>query len=88
MKQLARLGDTCGGTPIVTAASSVFVEGKPAAKVGSAVAPHGHGDHVHAPTVVTGIVSVLIEGQPAAHLGSKTTCVHKVETSATSVFGG
>jgi uncharacterized Zn-binding protein involved in type VI secretion len=88
MRQLSRIGDTCSGTPIITGALSVFIEGMPAAMVGSAVAPHGHGDHTHAPTVATGIVSVLIEGQPAAHLGSMTSCVHIVETSAVSVFGG
>jgi uncharacterized Zn-binding protein involved in type VI secretion len=81
-------------------ASSVMIEGKAAAAVGSAglnVPPHvGISDAFSAPNLQRGIVvggsaTVLIEGQPAARTGSPTkTCIvpGALTGTATSVLIG
>ena len=88
MKPAARTGDRCGGT-IITGANSVFIEGKPAAHIGSFITPHPYGDHIHVTRIVTGSNSVYVEGKPLARLGDQAGCaVHKVSTSANSVTAG
>lgn len=85
---LARVTDECGGT-INTGSTDVFIEGLPAAFIGSQVTPHPYGDHVHVASIETGNSSILINGLPAAQLGSIATCsVHQVTTAANSVIGG
>mgnify|MGYP003124725713 FL=1 len=88
MKPAARVGDMCSGT-IVTGTNSIFIEGKPAAHIGSMVAPHPYGDHIHTVNIVTGSNSVFVEGKPLARLGDQAGCgVHRITTAANTVTGG
>jgi len=84
---MARLGDNCQGI-IVTGSDSVFVHRRPAATVGSQVAPHPHGDHVHVAQIATGSSSVFIQGSPAARLGDSATCNHTIQTASDNVIIG
>lgn len=85
---LARVGDQCGGV-IITGSSDVFIDGLPAAVVGSQISPHPYGDSTHNATILTGSGSVFINGIQAAQMGSLATCsVHNVTTSSPTVFGG
>ncbi len=87
MKPAARVGDQCAGQ-IVTGANSVFIEGMPAAHLGSMVSPHPYGDHIHTVSIVTGSNSVFVEGKPLARLGDQAGCaVHKITSAASSVTG-
>ena len=88
MKLVGRVGDMCGGK-IVTGASSVIVEGKVAAHIGSFITPHPFGDHTHVVRIATGSTSVYVEGKPIARIGDQAECaVHKVSTSANTVSAG
>ena len=84
---MARVGDNCQGT-IITGSDSVFINGQPAAFVGSEVSPHPHGDHIHVASIATGSSSVFINSIPAARLGDTATCNHTITTASDSVFGG
>jgi uncharacterized Zn-binding protein involved in type VI secretion len=91
-KPAARLSDvnTAGG-PIVSAVSTnVLINGRPAATVGSVVAPHFPYKKIHKmPTyIVTGSPSVLVNGKPLAHMGSNTICGHTIATGAVDVLVG
>lgn len=88
MIPVARLTDLCGGQ-IVTAASSVLIEGLPCARIGDQVSPHPHGNHTHNVVIGTGFSSIYAESLPVTHLGAMATCnVHNVVTSASTVYGG
>jgi len=72
MLQAAKLGDlhTCpsnsGGSPIIKGASSVYICGIPAARVGDQVSCS------KPEFIITGEKTVLIEGKPAARIGDMT----------------
>ena len=88
MKPAARVSDLCGGQ-IITGAYSVFIEGMPAAQMGSFISTHPHGDHYHVVRIVSGSNNVYIEGKPLARLGDMAGCsVHRITTAASSVLGG
>ena len=88
MRGALRLGDKCGGT-IISAASTVKVEGSPLAHIASQVSTHSHGSHTHTPVVITGSGTVTVEGKPVARLGDIASCnVHSITTSAGTVTVG
>jgi len=82
MLPAARVGDTgaphiglCPGIPVINVGSpNVMINGRPAATVGSATAPHvyqvGQNCVPHVSTVLSGSKGVFINGRPAAHVGS------------------
>lgn len=87
MKPAARMGDQCSGQ-IVSGANSVFIEGMPAAFMGSMVSPHPYKDHIHTVNIITGSNSVFVEGKPLARLGDQAGCgVHRITSAASSVLG-
>ncbi|GHC37663.1 PAAR domain-containing protein [Aidingimonas halophila] len=81
----AKLGDrvncSCTGGPhrIVTGASSVFVDGVPAARVGDKSSCGA--------TITTGLDWYSVEGAPAAMRGSATSCGGVVEASSSVKTG-
>jgi len=88
MRGALRLGDKCGGT-IISAASTVKVEGSPLAHIASQVSTHGHGNHTHTPVMLSASGTVTVEGKPVARLGDIASCgVHSVTTSASTVTIG
>lgn len=78
-KPIQRVGDpnTAGGV-VLMGASSVRVNGRPAAVVGSMVSPHpGKPPIVHAIAVTTGgAKSVKAEGRAINLMGDSDTCRH------------
>ncbi|MES3154015.1 PAAR domain-containing protein [Sphingomonas faeni] len=88
MPQAARIGDmeACpngGNSPIMTGAPTVFIEGRPAARVGDKL--NCGGGHTQ---IESGSPTVMIEDSHAARIGD-TTC-HKgaLTTGAATVFIG
>ncbi|NJO18598.1 MAG: type VI secretion protein [Thioploca sp.] len=71
------------GGPIVTGATSVIIEGQPAAKVGDTLTCVGPPD-----TVVQGSPTVIIEHQPAARVGDKTAHGGVITSGCSSVIMG
>jgi len=78
MKPIALVGDYhqcpayCGksphkGGPIIKGASTVFVNGRPVARMGDQAACNGPLD-----IIVGGSASVFVEGMPAARMGDPT----------------
>ena len=89
MPNAARITDTeapCpagDGGPIVTGASTVFIEGQPAARVGDDVDCDGGPSHIE-----SGSPTVGIEGAQAARVGDTTCHGGKIATGARTVFIG
>ncbi|WP_250657414.1 PAAR domain-containing protein [Alkalimarinus coralli] len=95
MKPIALVGNYhqcpayCGpvphvGGPIVKGASTVFVNGRPIARVGDQAACNGPMD-----VIVEGSGSVFVEGLPAARVGDKTAHGGVImEGDSTVISGG
>ena len=76
--------DTVGGGFIVEGSPNVFVEGKPAVRVGDRVAGHGRGGHGNA-TMMEGSGNVFVNGISVCREGDRATCGHPA-TGSSSVF--
>ena len=62
-------------TPVIAGSPSVFIDGKPVARVGDPLAPHSKPKHPPHPRAIAGGSStVLINGIPAAVTGGAITC--------------
>lgn len=85
MPKAARLGDpdTSDGAITSEVCSTVFINGKPAAVVGSMDRHHApwlypaHAPHVPNP-IIKGSSTVMFEGKPAARVGDPFQCGHQV----------
>lgn len=91
MPAAARLNDpdTSDGAVSSACAGTVFINGQPAATVGSMDrdhAPYGppHPPHVPNP-IVSGSGTVFIEGKPAARQGDPFNCGHAVASGSPDV---
>lgn len=91
MPAAARLGDPDNSDGAITTecSTTVFIDGQPAATVGSMDrdhAPYGipHPPHVPNP-IVTGSSIVFIDGKPAARVGDQFQCGHVVANGSTTV---
>ena len=80
------LGDTGSGhagfppTNVISAASSVKIDGKPAARKGDALMIHAKPKHPpHPRSINAGSGSVFIEGKPAARSGDAVSCGGSVQ---------
>ncbi len=93
MAGLSRLGDTNGvGGKLTVGASSVFINGIPAAvhtNTISAHSPFGRAHPPHAAAKTTGGVTstVFIEGKPVVMKGTSTSCGHSITDASGDVFG-
>lgn len=92
-----RLGDIAfpGGSHIVwqsvstvEGASTVFVNGLAAVRIGDEYSVHCLGSNCHAPIQDTGSPTVIIEGSPAARIGDKSDCGMICGTGSRDVFIG
>jgi uncharacterized Zn-binding protein involved in type VI secretion len=82
-KPVARLGDTGShGGEIISAASTIFVNNKPVARVGDMYACSKHGNN----PIVTGAKSVFGQGKLVAHVGSKTACGATITSGSPDTF--
>lgn len=95
MSGAARLGDwggehdLCRPVQIISGSNTVFVDGKPAARVGDVLEEHDCFESVehhpsHIPTIVTGSNTVFVDGRPAAKVGSKTSCLSYLQSEITT----
>jgi uncharacterized Zn-binding protein involved in type VI secretion len=91
MPAAARLNDPDSSDGAITSggASTVFINGQPAAIVGSMDrdhAPYGrpHGPHVPNP-IVSGSATVFFDGKAAARVGDPFACGHVVASGSPDV---
>ena len=75
------LGDIATGhdgfdaSPVIEASPDVFMDGKPVARQGDAIAEHGKsGAASHGRTISGGVSTVLVNGRPIAVTGSAVDC--------------
>lgn len=98
MQQAAKVGDTikghddCPDVTIKTGSPTVFVNGKPAARVGDIGYSHGCDNieylhPMHAPVITTGSSKVFINGKPAARVGDSTSCLDGIISHISSGGG-
>lgn len=91
-KKVARLGDlnSAGGPIISNVSRDVFINNKPAAMIGSLVAPHVpfKGPHKPPTAITSGAQTVFVNNRPLAHVGSNTTCGHPISTGSSDVEVG
>ena len=73
--------DAAGGTDIV-GSPDVFVENKPAVRIGDAVQGHGPGTH-GGPVMATGSGTVFVNGIAVCREGDVANCGHPTSGSGT-----
>ncbi|MCX7132118.1 type VI secretion system PAAR protein [Aeromonas sp.] len=62
-------------SPVIEASPDVFMDGKPVARQGDAIAAHGKsGEEAHPRTITGGVSTVLVNGRPIAVTGSAVDC--------------
>tara|TARA_R110000851_G_C13100426_1_gene568210 strand:- start:6211 stop:7944 length:1734 start_codon:yes stop_codon:yes gene_type:complete len=62
-------------TPVIGGSPDVLIDGRPAARVGDALAPHSKPKHPpHPRTIAAGSSTVMINGKPAAVTGGAISC--------------
>jgi len=96
MPAQARLGDTGSGhgsfpsTNIIQGSPNVFVNGKPAARQGDALAPHSSPSPSppHGRNIASGSSTVFINGKPAARVGDSINCGGSIVSGSGNVFTG
>lgn len=93
--QATRLGDLCTGhdlcppRPLVQGSPNVFINGKPAGRVGDLYAPHGCFYHPpHTGVIASGSSTVFINGKPAGRVGDPVSCGSAVAQGSPTVFIG
>lgn len=81
MRKAVKLGDIGTDhdgyppTKVIAGSSDVFIDGKPAARVGDPLEPHDKPNNPkHNRAVATGSSTVFINGKPAALTGGKVDC--------------
>lgn len=68
--------------------SNVFINGKPAHRVGDEWQPHSCGGSPHIPTSVEGSSTVFINGKPAVRIGDASDCGQLSAEGSDNVFIG
>lgn len=95
MPAATRQGDNCTGhdacapTPLAEGSPNVFINGKPAGRVGDHYASHGCIVHSsHQDVITTGSSTVFINGRPAARIGDAVSIGGAVQDGSGNVFIG
>lgn len=95
MAAATRLGDNCTGhdacaaRPLVEGSPNVFINGRPAGRVGDHYSAHGcivHGSHQD--VITEGSSTVFINGRPAARVGDAVSIGGSVAQGSGDVFIG
>ena len=88
MRGVTRLGDLCTGhpggepRPSITGSPNVFINNRPAHRVGDAWAVHnGHGG-----VLIEGSGRVFVNGQPLGRIGDAISCGSVVAQGSDNVF--
>lgn len=81
--------DSCPPVPLATGSSNVFIEGKPAGRVGDTYAAHGCDDHPsHVGSISTGAPHVFINGKAVGRIGDSVSCGGTVAQGSSTVLCG
>ena len=96
MPAQSRLGDTGSGhgsfppTNVIAGSPNVFVNGRPAARLGDPLASHGSPSPSppHSRAIAAGSGSVFINGKPAARIGDAINCGGNLISGSGNVFTG
>ncbi|MGP9633797.1 PAAR domain-containing protein [Halomonas sp. AOP43-A1-21] len=87
-----RLGDMCTGhgcyspRPNIEGSPNVFVNGKPAHRVGDAWAVHCCGSSCHGGQAATGSPNVFVNGKPKCRIKDAVNCGSMMATGSPNVF--
>lgn len=90
MPGVARLGDMAGGA-IIKGSPNVFVNNRPAARLGDNVSPHGPPIppiHLASPPIASGSSTVFVNGIPIARKGDAVACGHAISGASFNVIAG
>lgn len=93
-KPVVRLNDICTGhgcfppRPNIQGSPNVFVNGRPAHRVGDAWAAHCCGVPCHAGTAAKGSSTVFVNGKPLCRVGDDVDCGSKMAQGSPNVFAG
>lgn len=88
------LGDSCSGhgcfppRPGINASSKLFVQGRPAHRVGDSWQLHTCGNDTHDATVVYGSYKMFESGQSVAVIGSVLSCGSILAAGSSKFFVG
>lgn len=75
-------------TPVTAGSPDVFIDGKPAARVGDPLAPHSKPKHPpHPRSIAAGSSTVFVNGKPLAITGGAVDCGGVTIGSGTVVVG-
>ncbi len=85
-KGVLRVEDIAGGQ-IMDGSRDVFVNGKPAAIIGSNIMAHGPGQHASA-IMVQGSSSVFVNGKQLCRMGDLASCGDVGSKASENVFAG
>lgn len=95
MPQACRLSDIGSAhgcfppTPAIVGSPTVKIDGKPALRVGDALAPHGCPDcPPHGRAVAVGSPTVKVDGKPLARIGDAIDCGGSMSTGSGTVAAG
>lgn len=94
MAAVATLGDICTGHGCwppragISASSNVFINGKPAHKVGDPWNVHCCDGSCHAGVVASGSKGVYINGSPVARIGDSISCGSLITQGSFNTFFG
>jgi len=93
MPAATRLGDYCTGhggwppRPNIEGSDNVFINGRPAHRVGDAWAIHcDHDDDCHGSVLLDGSLAVYVNGRALGRIGDPVACGSRVATGSPNVF--
>lgn len=95
MPAALRVNDACSGhdlcppRPAAAGSPNVFINGRPAHRLGDAWAPHGcpvHGSH--GGVLTGGSASVFVNGLPLGRVGDGVSCGSTAAEGSPNVFAG
>lgn len=83
---------TYPGTTVIEGSSNVFINGRPAARVGDSAGTHCNTQppyDCHSRSVAVGSSTVFINGRPAARVGDSLSCGGEITSGSSNVrIGG
>lgn len=94
MPAVARQGDACtghGGFPPRAndqGSPNVFINGRPAHRLGDHWPAHCQGPECHDATLAQGSATVFVNGRPLARVGDALSCGSRVAGGSANVFAG
>ena len=81
--------DACSAVSLITGSPNVFINGKPAGRVGDSYDSHGCLLHPsHNDQIISGSSKVFINGMPAARVGDRVSNNSTVGEGSDNVFIG